>query len=96
MFSVTLSDGVTSATVEKTWLMDSVSAEKFNLTLEFSLSDFTGVDLSNIQTITVYMESDWYGEYEVDRLYIPEPATIIILMFGSYVVFMNRKRRLTN
>jgi len=90
--TLTLSDGTNTASVTKTWDVEQCDLD---LTLYFSLSGFAGVDKSNIQSLTVYIESDWYGEYAIDNIQVsdhdvPEPATIAIFLLGGLAIRLKK------
>ena len=95
VFAVTLTDGYNTKTVTKTW-----DIEQYNVNepVIFLLSDFTGINLSSVQSLTLDMESDWSGQFEMFELlvsdyWIPEPATITLLSLGLILLIRVRKFR---
>jgi len=96
VFSITLFDGVQTATVSKIWTTYLYS--NVTVTEDFLFSSFlaqnAALNLSSIDTITLYLETDKAGDYLLTGgLYtdaIPEPATIAILSLGG--LLLRRKK----
>lgn len=97
VLSITLDDGAETATVAKIWSTYTVSnvleTEDFLFT-DF-LADNASLDLSSIDTITLYLETDQAGDYilanGLSTDAIPEPATIGLL--GLVGLLFARKRK---
>lgn len=100
VLSIIINDGTHTATVAKSW----TTYESIGLTTEeFLFSAFTTVnphiDLSSIDSIALYLETDNAGDYSVRNFStdatVPEPATIVLLGLGCLVLLKRRNAKKT-
>ena len=96
---ITLNDGLNTAVVSKIWSPPApVVYINDEVTYDFAFSDFLSnnplIDLSSIDSIKLYMETDMAGDYAMVTGFttdaIPEPATIAILSLGG--LLLRRKK----
>ncbi len=97
VLSIAMDDGAQTATVAKIWTVYQVI--NFQVTEDFLFSSFLAqkpsIDLSSIDSITLYMETDQAGDYALLTGFstdaIPEPASMALFALGG-LAMMRRKR----
>ncbi len=94
--SLTIVDGnANTSTVTKSWLNYTIPNPNPQ-DYVFLFSDFTGIDFSNIYSITLSYGSDYGNDYEIYGIYsdiVPEPSSIAALLggLGGLVALKRRK-----
>jgi hypothetical protein len=93
---ITLNDSLNTAVVSKIWTTYLSVGDYANYDFLFSdfISNNPSLDLSSIDSIKLYMETDMSGDYAMVASFttdaIPEPATIAILSLGG--LLLRRKK----
>jgi hypothetical protein len=100
VLSLTLNDGLQAATVSKVWTsVDPIPPAPQTFSFAAFLSGNPSLNLSSIDSISVYLETDRAGDYEIHVLstdaVVPEPGTIALLATGliGLLAYAWRRRR---